>query len=242
MSDIYKAFITAVSRDLALTPNDVAFECIAATMNLPAMSKYVNGTPPACRFDMPKVTYNAKLETELAVITAELATRNTELATRNTELGALQGRILALHDEISVLLAENTDLKNTLKATTPKVTTPKVTTPKATTPKAGGLAAEGSLKALAINGIETSAHSWRAGAMYMLGLLTDAGQKGAVPPGWFRDEAGDRTTPLPSGDHAFNNLSVYESEMRIRTVAEVLGHNVTLRIVRADGTIHDYDL
>lgn len=216
MNDVYKAFISSVARDLGTTPNEVAFECIAATMNLPSMAKYVGGKPPPCRFGIP----------ESAVAPAAVVDTS------------------ALEAEIASLKAEVASLRAAASSATPVAAPAPVAAPKApkapkVAPASGNLADTGNLKAVVVDGTETPVRSWRAGAMHMLGLLTAAGQKGGVPTGWFRDEASDRTVTLPSGDHAFASIVTGDCEKRIRKVAEVLDVDVTLRIVAEDGSTTD---
>lgn len=216
MNDVYKAFITTVARDLGTTPNEIAFECIAATMNLPSMAKYVNGNPPACRFGIPSA------------------------APASVDTSALEEEIARLKAEVASLCAAATVVQAPAAEIAPNPATPKA--PKAAKVAAaptGNLSDGGNLKAVVVDGTETAVRSWRAGAMHMLGLLTAAGQKGSVPTGWFRDEASERTVTLPSGDHAFASIVTGDCEKRIRKVAEVLGANVTLRIVAEDGTTSD---
>lgn len=217
MNDVYKAFITSVARDLGTTPNEIAFECIAATMNLPSMAKYSGGKPPPCRFDIPAPAPVA-------------------------DTSALEAEIASLKAEVAALCAAA--VAPTAPAPESKVTaTPKAPkAPKVAAAPTGNLSDGGNLKTVIIDGSETPVRSWRAGAMHMLGLLTAAGQKGSVPTGWFRDEAGDRTFTLPSGDHAFASLLTSDCEKRIRKVVEVMNLSVTLRIVAEDGTTSDVTL
>lgn len=80
MNDIYKAFISSVARDLGTTPNEVAFECIAATMNLPSMAKYVRGKPPPCRFGIPESSVAPAAVVDTSALEAEIASLKAEVA------------------------------------------------------------------------------------------------------------------------------------------------------------------
>ena len=230
MNDVYKAFISSVARDLGTTPNEVAFECIAATMNLPSMAKYSGGKPPPCRFGIPVVAPEA-----VTVVTADTSALEAEILSLKAEVESLRAAVA------SAPAVENA-LDNIRSAPAPAAAPKAPKAPKAAVSPSSNLSDGGNLKTVVIDGTETPVRSWRAGAMHMLGLLTAAGQKADVPTGWFRDEASDRTVTLPSGDHAFASIVTGDCEKRIRKVAEVLSVNVTLRIVAEDGTSQDVAL
>jgi len=154
------------------------------------------------------------------------------------ELSDAKATIVRLEAEVASLKSGQTN--DLAAAPTPAATAPKASkAAKAAKAPAASLSDAGNLKAIVVDGVETPVRSWRAGAMHALGLLTAAGKKADVPSGWFRDDAGDRTITLPSGDHAFASIVTSECEKRIRKVAEVLNLSVTLRIAAEDGTTQD---
>lgn len=197
----YKKFIAAVSKGTGLAPNDVAMQCIAATMNLPSMGQYLDGAaPPACQFDVstpaPALTANPVDPVDTSALEAEIAS----------------------------LKAEIESLRNTTPA--PVKAAKPAKAPKA--PKAAKTPAQNSQDGLTftLNGSEVKVRSWRGGAIHMFNLLIENGKKADVPSAWFRDTAEQMTTTLPSGDHVFSTLSQKDCIRRMSKIAEVL--NMTI--------------
>ena len=263
MNDSFKKFIAEAAKGLGLNPNEVAFECIAATMNLPSMAKYLNGAkPPACRFDVAlpapapaentdntaeiaglNTTINA-LKTEIDDLVAEKTTLQTRIDTMNATPAAADttdtttAAVLdALKAELDALKTEVAALKAGKPVKAPKAPKEPKAAKEPKEPKAatGLMSDNGKLKAIIINGTETELRSWRAGALHMLNLAAEAGKKGDLPRGWFKAEANPRTVTLPSGDFAFASLVLEECEKRIVRIKDLLSLNVTLRILRDDG-------